>query len=40
MAWFLEFKFWLVKFYYRVTGRGHISDLMDLRKQDPYIYEE
>jgi hypothetical protein len=30
-------KFWIVKFYYRVTGRG---DLMDLRKQDPYIYEE
>lgn len=37
MLWYLKLKFYLIKYYYKFTGKTHTRDLS---KRDPYIYEE
>jgi hypothetical protein len=37
MLWFLELKYKISKFFYKLTGRTHPRDFS---KRDPFIYEE
>ena len=37
MLWFLEIKYNISKFFYKLIGRNHPRDLS---KRDPFIYEE